>query len=918
MLDTHDKWPCADGLRIGFLNINHVINKLSDVSYILFNSGKCFHVFGFAETRLSKQISDTDLHFAGYNLLRRDPFLPGETGLLIYIHESISFKYLTDIQNHNIESLWLEIYLKQSKPITIGYIYRNPSEHVNWIDKFISMMENVCTKSTETILLGDFNIDLTKHHKLWTESYKSFNLTQIIDRPTRITPNSQTLIDHIYTTSTHTVIETCSPSLGTSDHNPVCFTWSKRGIKIPKNSHKYVQYRNFSSFDKDLFLFDLNNSPLSTVYQFTEPDHAFEVWYHTFLNVYNKHVPVKTKRVKSSPKQPWLTNELIDAMKLRDSLLQKGQFEDYKKQRNYVTKLKRNSKKKYFENLISSKTDSKSIWKAINQLTNKNTQPPPHKDISAKILNSHFCNITNSTIKIDKSNENDLEILRCFCNSKRVSKSLNVPFLGIHEVYKSITNLKPTATRGLDGIDGFILKLSAPVIADTLTYVYNLCISKNQFPKALKVAKIIPIFKNGEKNNPSNYRPISILPNLSKPLENHINTHLLNHFNTYKLFHDKQSGFRQHHSCHTALTNIVDQCLGNINNDEITGLLIVDFMKAFDVIDHNLLLRKLELYGLSHCTLKLMASFLSDRKQSVSINDTQSPFLGNMHGVPQGSVLGPVLFSIYINDLPISVRVPCELFADDTTLHTSHANPINVYSSLQSSIDDIVQWSQLNHMRLHPDKTKYMIITTRQKRQNISLDNVDLRIEGNIIEEVDHHKILGVIIDNNLNWSHHISLLCKTIATKIHQLSKMKHFVDLHSRNLFFNAYIVSHINYASTLWDSASEKKLKPLMSIYRRAIKLVLLKSSSLSPSDYKKTNILPLKWKLQYNKAVFMFKIMSNLAPPSLKNAFELKPVRDKWKIRIPLPRIDLFKSSLIYSGGHLWNCLPALFHVPMSIN
>ena len=204
----------------------------------------------------------------------------------------------------------------------------------------------------------------------------------------------------------------------------------------------------------------------------------------------------------------------------------------------------------------------------------------------------------------------------------------------VHEVYTALVHLKQTGTKGLDGIDGKILKLSAPVIAETLTYIYNLCLTKNKIPKAFKVAKVIPIYKSGDHSDPSNYRPISILSVLSKPLENHIQKHLLGHFNYFNLFHPNQSGYRPKHSCHTALTNLVDHWLKNINNNEITGVLFVDFVKAFDVIDHELLLRKLKMYRVSDEALELMFSFLTDRQQIVSADMSNSQILPVKYGVP--------------------------------------------------------------------------------------------------------------------------------------------------------------------------------------------------------------------------------------------------------------------------------------------
>ena len=869
---------------------------------------------------MTEHISDSEIALAGYNIIRRDPKRSKETGLLIYIHHSISFNRVIPSDDQSIESVWLNIKLKRSKPVTLGFVYRNPAEHVNWFDDFTLLMEDVSLNANEIFILGDFNIDLLKPNNFWIRTFQSFHLTQLIDKPTRIGTTSKTLLDHIYTSTKQNVSEICSPVYGCSDHFPVCITWSKKGVKIPRNSHRFIKYRNFSHFVPENFLFDLSNSHLSSVYQFTNPDEALEVFYHNFLNVYDKHAPIKIKRVKATPKLPWLTPQLQEAMDLRDSLLASGLEEEFKKQRNLVNYLKRASKKKYFQDLVSSKSDSKSIWKALNQLTNKKaeTKRVSFKDLSPDKLNAHFSNVASSTIISNRSADNKLEHLYDYCLSKKISYAQNIPPMAVHDVYNALLHLKQTNSRGLDDLDGKILKLSAPVISETLTYIFNLCISKNQFPKAFKVAKVIPLFKSGDRSDPANYRPISLLSTLSKPLEKYIKKHIVNHFNHFNLFHPCQSGFRANHSCHTALTTLVDTWLKNINNNEITGVLMVDFAKAFDVIDHSLLLRKLHMYGLSNDTLQFMSSFLCDRNQLVSITDSKSTLLPMKYGVPQGSVLGPLLFSIYINDLPLILSALCQLFADDTTLHTSHSKLEKISFTLQKNVNELINWAELNHMCLHPQKTKCMIITTRQKRQNFSSGLPPLYINGKLIEEVESHKLLGVIIDNNLSWSNHVTMICNNVSKKIYQLSKIKHFLNLHSRKIFFHAYVESYINYASTIWDSASENIMKPLLSLHRRALRLVLNKPFKLTASDYTAVDTLPLKFKLKYNKAVFMFKILSGCAPSILTNNFIVNDHRHTHKLILPLPRVDIFKSSLSYSGGFLWNSISTTLNVHTSLN
>ena len=724
-----------------------------------------------------------------------------------------------------------------------------------------------------------------------------------------MTSKSQTLIDHIYVTNPNHILETNIPYTNYSDHYPICLTWSKKGTKIPKSGHKTISYRCFSNFKEDLFLNDLNESEINNVYNITDPEEAFTFWLNSFKKIYNKHAPFKSKRIKHYKKPLWLTTEIQNACHLRDNLKAKGQHEMSNRLRNQINSLKRKAKKKYFQTLLSNTNNTKLIWKSINELTNK--QPKSNTkiiNISAEVLNNHFSNIARKTILTDLSKSNNLEKLQEFCEQRNIKSLSSIPPLTIFEVYAYLTHLKQSKTYGLDELDGNILKIAAPIITNSLTYLYNLCIDKNYFPVILKQARVIPIHKSGDNSDPSNYRPISILPILSKPLEKHINKHLVKHLDINNLIYPNQSGFRKKHSCHTSLIHLVDHWLEKINRNEFCGALFIDFKKAFDVIDHNLLLRKLSCYGISQNTQTLLKSFLTDRQQCIKMNKSTSTLQTLYYGVPQGSILGPVLFSLYINDLPLHLKVNTEIFADDTTIHTHNKCLKQLTQDIQESVDNLKNWTDYNHMALHPQKTKYMIITTRQKRQNFPLKIPSIHLNNQNIEEVNYHKVLGVTIDNNLSWSNHISNLCKIASSKLYQFSKIKHFLDLNSRKLFFQSNIQSLFDYASSLWDNASKNILKPLHSIHRRAIKHILLKSSTLSKEDYIKIDILPFYDRLHYNKCVLMYKIMMGLSPNYLYNIFSINNIRNNNKINTPSPRLDLYKSSLNYSGSLCWNSLP----------
>ena len=337
-------------------------------------------------------------------------------------------------------------------------------------------------------------------------------------------------------------------------------------------------------------LFDLNNSGLEYVYQIRNPGEAVEFWTETFISVYDKHAPFRKKRVKHVTKPSWITREIDEEIYYRDFLLKSGK-RTIQRQRNMVTSMKRKAKSQYFQKLVVSCKDSRQVWKAINLLTRKHVSKCQQvSNISPNNLNNHFSTVAEKIILNDRSKENYLGHLKQYIDSKDFKSSFMLGPVTTSDVSKSLWALRQSCTRDLEGLDGRILKLACPVIIETLTILYNLCIDKNCFPSKFKQAKVVPIYKSGDTADPSNYRPISILSFLSKPLGKHICKSLYAYLNNNSLIHENQSGFRHNHSCHTVFIQMVDNLLSNINLNEFTGILFVDFAKAFDLIDHSLLL----------------------------------------------------------------------------------------------------------------------------------------------------------------------------------------------------------------------------------------------------------------------------------------------------------------------------------------
>ena len=927
------------GTQIGHLNVYHLPNKIADICLLLNKTPK-IHILGLSEAWLSSKHSDDILSIPNYQILRRDTKQRGHTGLVAYIHDSVYpfIRRRTDLEPLNIECIWIELKCSMSSPLLLGYLYRHPDATDEWQENFAQMMDKIQLINRNILLQGDFNINFLEPQPSWQSTIALFGLKQIVTKPTRISSTTTSLLDHIYTnnTSLFTNVEVLEKSI--SDHFPTVCTWKAKPPKPPKNGHTTIVYRTFKSFQKEAFFQDLNSIPLNNVLNSSDPSEALHVFYNTLLPIINKHAPLRKKRVKSAALPGWLTPEIAAAQKHRDQLKMKLKqlcknnidllpdpvksqilsdkeqaTKDYRKQRNKVTSLIRASQKAYFSKMITDNKDTASLWKSINQITNKSrSKSCSNYAWSPDSFNDHFLHLAESALdQISSTAYNVPTNLHNFCQQKLPSNvSFQIPILAVHEVGALITNMQNKKSMGPDNISPSLLKLSLPYVVEPLTHIYNLCIKQSTMPTALKTAQVLPLPKSKDTSDLNNFRPISLISTLSKPLERHVHKHLMTYLENHKLLYPLQSGFRKNHSCQSALTYLCDAWLSAINQQKLTGAVFLDLRKAFDLVSHEILAKKLSLYLCNQTSLSFFKSYLENRSQFVLTNGQISSTETVKRGVPQGSVLGPLLFCIFINDLPLSISDPmvsCHIFADDTTLHSSAKTISDVQSSLQCGLNDISNWCHSNQMVVHPIKTKCMVITSRQKHQLKQL-TLTLSVNNTPLEQVHSHKVLGVIIDDELRWENHIDFLTKKLARSLFLLNRLKLFIDTDARKIFFNAHCLSHINYASIVWSCSAQNHLKKLNTLYKRGTKIILPDPTLSTKEKQAVLDILPLNQQLEFQKLVSVFKTRFNLTPHYITNLLIKSHRYSSTNYLLPQARIDLFKTSFSFSGAVMWNSLP----------
>ena len=501
--------------------------------------------------------------------------------------------------------------------------------------------------------------------------------------------------------------------------------------------------------------------------------------------------------------------------------------------------------------------------------------------------------------------------------------------INVNYILKELLKLPLKSTLDIINIDNKLLRLAAPAISPSLTHIFNLSLYHGFVPDDWKTARITPIFKKkGSKEDPNNYRPISVVSTIAKILEKHIKLELMNYMTNNNLLASSLSAYIRHHSTETALLYLVDKCMSNINNSEINILCSLDLSKGFDVLSHEILLHKLSLYNILNVELKWFKSYLTNRKQYVCINNKLSDPTVVKIGVPQGTVLGPILFLIYINDLEKNIiHGESTNYADDTGLISSGKTVEEAQTNMTLCLQAALSWFKQNRLVVNTSKSTLMPISTSHNTTTVCKD-ISLIINKDTLVSCTSTKLLGIFIDQNLNFNCHIKYLVKKISPKIGILHRLRQFLPPDVLNIVYKTTIQPIFDYCITVWGNSTKQNIKTLQILQNPAARAVL---GNFDFNSSVSLMIKQLKWTTVQNRytyftCIMVYKCLNGLAPDYLINLFKYVSETHSYITRnvsnnnLALPSLStsLYKHSFSYNGALLWNSLPLYIRNSSSLN
>ena len=960
-------------LNINIQSLNSKYEKLKNFILTLSNNNIQIDLIAMQETWYIKHPQLLDIPgFQPLIFTNRKRGRGGGVGF--YVRNGINFsinKELSVSIDKVFESLTIDITCSQNnklKNLTVSNIYRSPSllegqpaleQYENFHENFENLLSKLSNKNCDAYVFLDSNINLFNLDtnnlagNYWSNITNSgFLLTNF--RATRIQNATPSLIDHILTNNKGTELVTGSIVDDLSDH---FMTFIQPNLTKLKSKPKVIKKRQYSKTNLDSFKRDLHQASWEDVTITEDVNLCYEKFWKIFDNLHERNFPITTARFNKNFHRisDFMTTGLLisraNKLKLHKVALSDNvpyNWMQYRTYRNIFNKTVKLSKKlHYLNNIERNAKNPKKTWDILRELTTgKKDQPPIDKiKVNGKL-------VTDPTQMSNEFNNFFTRVGRDIADSvEPVSKepadylpnpvtpppNLILDNISQHQIVDIISAMDSKSSTDANGISTKILKHIKYQIARPLAHLFTLSVTTGVFPDKLKISKTIPIFKAGDHACCDNYRPISLLSSISKILEKIIANSLVNHLEINNLLYENQYGFLRGRSTLHNITKLTCKISQYLNEKKFVVGVFLDLKKAFDTVSHDILLLKLEKLGILNTAHKWFTSYLSGRRQYTVINGNKSDEKPLEISVLQGSILGPILFLCFINDLHLSTWLLTLLFADDTVVLDSDTDLNLLITRVNLELQKIANWFQANRMAVNVSKTKYIVFRPRGQKIPIDLEEGGVKFNGNEINGVTDpnkiiklgrihnghtvksertYKFLGVYLDEFLSFDTHCDTICNKLARSNFIISRVKNILPLKSLKTLYFSLIHPHLLYSLPIYSCTSQKNIKKIFQMQKKAVRLVTKSKYNDPPYPlFSQLHVLPLEQLITLTTGQLIHSIYHKYAPKALHNTWITNEqrgqnivLRDAHLLYVPFARTDQVKKLPFFSFPKIWNALP----------